>query len=219
MDRPSRQYGYLAIVLILAASVLPSGGCRTVFATVAYLVKGTDVPADYAGLEEKKVVVVCRPMVDLTYRNSNVAKRLAREVTLLLKERVPKIEVVDPREVEAYVDENIWEDFVEVGEALEADMVVGIDLRSFSLYQSQVLYQGKADAVVGVYECGGDGQAVFERTLAQTLYPPNASIPTYEVPEPEFRRKFVRVMADQIGRHFYDHDPHADMAMDAQAFE
>ena len=218
MDRLSQRYGYLAIALILAATVLPATGCN-VFTLAAYMIKGTDVPAEYAGLREKKVAIVCRPIGDLSYRDSSVAKHLAREIGTLLKQRVPKIELVDPRKVEAFTDENSWDEFVDVGEAIGADIVVGVDLQSFSLYQSQVLFQGKADVMFGIYECGGDGLPVFEKILPQTLYPPNTPRPTTEITESEFRRKFVSMMADQIGRHFYAHDPGMDFAMDAEAFE
>jgi len=218
MDRLSQRCGYLAIVLICAVTVLSATGC-SVLTLAAYLVKGTDVPADYEGLKEKKVAVVCRPIGDLSYRNSSVAKHLAREIGLLLKQRVPKIELVDSRKVEEFMDENSWDEFVDVGEAVDADIVVGVDLQNFSLFQGQSLYQGKADAMVGIYECSGDGQPVFERVLPQTLYPPNTGIPASEITETEFRRKFVSVMADQIGRHFYAHDRGMDFAMDARAFK
>ncbi len=218
MDRLSQRYGYLAIALIFAATVLPATGCN-VLTLAAYLVKGTDVPPDYDGLKAKKVAVVCRPIGDLSYRNSSVAKHLAREISLLLKQRVPKIKLVDPRKVEEFTDENSWDEFVDVGEAIDADIVVGVDLQSFSLYQSQVLYQGKAEAMVGIYECGGDGRPVFEKVLPRILYPPNTPIPASEITESEFRRKFVSMVADQIGRHFYAHDRGLDFAMDAEAFE
>lgn len=219
MDRLSQRYGYLAIALIFATTVLlPATGC-SVFTLVAYLTKGTDIPADYNGLRGKKVAVVCRPIGEASYRNPGVAQRLAREIGSLLKQRVPKIELVDPRKVEKFMDENSWDEFVDVGEAIGADIVVAIDLHSFSLRQSQVLFQGKAEVTVAIYECGGDGQPVFEKILPRILYPPNTAIPETEITESEFRRKFVSMIADQIGRHFYAHDRGMDFAMDARAFK
>ena len=44
-------------------------------------------------------------------------------------------------------------------------------------------------------------------------------MPTSERTEPEFRHEFVLVLADQIARHFYAHDPYADMGQDAAANE
>jgi len=46
----------------LISMLLAAAGCRTVFTTAAYLIKGTNVDAEYEGLREKRVVVVCRPV-------------------------------------------------------------------------------------------------------------------------------------------------------------
>jgi hypothetical protein len=216
MDRPSVRYA-IALVLTLAMATLPAYGCRSGLATVMYLMNGTDVPPDFAELKGKKVAVVCRPLVTLQYRNANVARDLAQQVTLLLQKKVPKIQIVDQRKVAKWTDENTWEEYPEVGKAMKADMLVGIDLEGFSLFQGQTLYQGKASATVRVYDCRQGGKEVFEKIIPQSLYPPNTGIPTSDRPESEFRREFVRVLADQIARHFYTHDPHADLAQDAAA--
>ena len=219
MDRLSLRYGYLAIVLALAAGIVSSGGCQGLLTTVMYFTKGNNLPAEYDGLRGKKVVVVCRPLADLKYRDASVAKDLARQLGLLLHHNVRKIEVIDHRKVVQWTDENMWDEYVEIGEALEAEMVVGVDLRGFTIYQGQTLYQGKANVVLGVYDCVAGRQPVFEKELPQAVYPPNTGIPTSEKPEAEFRREFVRLLADQIGRHFYPHDPHADYALDATALD
>ena len=217
MDRPSVCRRTVLAVLLGLAACWPAMGCRGVMTSAAYLFKGTDVDADFAGLKDKKVAVVCRPLVSMQYRNSNVARDLAQQITLLLQESVPKIKTVDQRKVAKWTDENPWEEFSEVGKAMKADIVVGVDLEDFSIYQGQTLYQGKANATVRVYDCKDGHKMVFEKTLPQTVYPPNSGVPTSERQEAEFRRAFVKVLADQIARHFYAHDPHADLAQDALA--
>jgi hypothetical protein len=219
MDRRCLRYGYLAIALGLAACGLSAGGCQSALVTALWLAKGTSLPAEFSGLKGKKVAVVCRPLADLKYRDTSVAKDLARQLGILLGRNVPKIEVIDHRKVEQWTDENTWDEYTEIGKALEADMVLGVDLQEFSIYQGQTLYQGKAIVSVGVYDCADGSQPVFERELPQTVYPPNAQIPTSDKLEVEFRREFVRVLADQIGRHFYAHDPNDDYAMDAKALD
>jgi hypothetical protein len=207
----------LALALTLTIAVLPALGCHTLFLSAMYLVKGTDVDPDFAELKGKKVAVVCRPLVTLQYRNATAGRDLAQQVTTLLQQQVPKIKTVDQRKVAKWTDENTWEEYTEVGKALKADMVVGIDLEGFSLFQGQTLYQGKANATVRVYDCHKGGKVVFEKVLPQTIYPPSTGIPTSDRVEVEFRREFVAVLADQIARHFYAHDPHADVAQDAAA--
>lgn len=219
MDRPSLRYGYLAIMLALAAGTLSASGCRNALATAMWITKGTNTPAEFDGLRGKKVVVVCRPLADLKYRDTSVAKDLTRELGLLLKSNVPKIELIDPRKVAQWTDENTWDEYTEIGEALGAEMIVGVDLQEFSIYQGQTLYQGKATLALSVYDCIAGGHPIFEKDLPQSVYPPNSGIPTSEMREVEFRRKFVRVLADQIGRHFYAHDPYQDYALDATALD
>lgn len=214
MDRLSVRYG-IALVLLGVVALLPALGCRSAMATAVYLWKGTDVDPDFGELKEKKVAVVCRPLTNLQYRNATVGRDLAQQVSLLLQEKVPKIRVIEQRKVAKWTDENTWEEYREVGKALKADMVVGIDLEAFNLLQGQTLYQGTASATVHVFDCKKGGKEVFVKSLPQSKYPPNAGVPTSERLEPEFRREFIKVLADQIGRHFYAHDPHADLGLDA----
>ena len=66
-------------------------------------------------------------------------------------------------------------------------------------------------------DCHKDGKMVFEKDIPQSVYPPNSAVPTSERTEPAFRREFVAVLADQIARYFYAHDPYADLGQDATA--
>jgi hypothetical protein len=218
MDRPAVRHG-LILALALAVVMLPAAGCQTLMVTAMYLLKGNVVDPEFAGLKDKKVAVVCRPLVTLQYRNAAVSRDLAQQVTLLLQKEVPKIHTVDQRKVAKWTDENTWEDYPEVGKAMKADMVVGIDLESFSLLQGQTLYQGKANATIRVYDCQKHGKLVFEKELPQSIYPPNSAVPTSDRMEAEFRREFLAVLADQIARHFYTHDPYVDVAQDASVLK
>ncbi len=65
-----------------------------------------------------------------------------------------------------WADENNWDEYVEIGKALNADMVVGLDLEEFSLYQGQTLYQGKANIKIPVYDVAQGKEPVFERQPA-----------------------------------------------------
>ena len=216
MYRPSIRFAVAAFLLAAAALVL-SGGCRSAIATALYFFKGDDVGPEYAALKGKKVAVVCRAPTDLNYADSSAGRDLVREMSKLLQERVPKIKVVDAQKANKWCEENKWEEYVEVGKALQADVVVGVELEKFGIYQARTLYQGKANASVHVYDCKDGGKVLFEKILPQTVYPPNAYIQTSDVQESEFRREFIAVLADQIARHFYGHDPYADLGRDNSA--
>jgi hypothetical protein len=206
MDRNIFRYGYRLAVLAVLVSILPAAGCREVLTTVAYLWKGTEVEPDFNGLQGKKVAVVCRPVSGLTFGNPTVSPELARQISGLLRTNVSKIKLIDQQKVAEWTDVHDWNEYKQVGKAVGADLVVGIELQDFSVFQGQTLYQGRADVTLNVVECQ-TGKLLFDKALPQSVYPPNSGIPTSELSEREFRRKFVHVLADQIARHFYPHDP------------
>lgn len=214
MDRRLVLYcGPLLLLLILVAVLAVSSGCTAV-ATAMYIVNGPNIEAEFDGLRDKRVAVVCRPLVGLTYRDSSVAKDIARQMNLLLSQKVRNIEMIDQRKVAEWIDENTWDEYTEIGESLEADLVVGVDLEHFGIFEGQTVYQGKANVILKIHDCA-TGDVVFERCLPQVVYPPNSPRLTGDQQESDFRREFVGVLADQIARHFYPHDPHADFALDA----
>jgi hypothetical protein len=215
MNRFFLRHRTLFAALSLAALV-SALGCQSALFTAMYLLKGTDVDPDFKDLKGKKVVVVCRPMVSLQYANSNVGRELAQDVAALLQEKVPKIKVVESRKVDKWTDEHSWEEYTEVGKAMKADMVVGIDLEGFSILQGQTLLQGKANAMIKVYDLKKNGPPVFHKPV-QCVYPPSAPIPASERSEPNFRAEFEMELANVIGRYFYKHDPYTDIGKDAAA--
>jgi hypothetical protein len=217
MDPASLRYRFRPAVAALIAIVACAGGCTQILTTAAILIKGTDVDPEFGGLRGKKVAVVCRPASSLMFGNSTAASDLARQIGIQLRTNVPKIKLVEHQKVAEWADKHEWSEFVEVGKAVKADLVVGIDLQDISIYQSQTLYQGKANLSVAVYDCTDDGKVIFEKALPQMVYPPNSGVPTSDATEAQFRRKFIRVLADQIGRHFYTHDRHAEFISDSDA--
>jgi hypothetical protein len=200
--------------------LLATSGCTSALVSALWLIKGPNIPAKCTELRGKRVAVVCRPVTTSLYSNPGVAKDLARKISRLLAREVHNIDVMDQQKVDDWIDTNMWDEYnyPEIGEALEVDLVVGIDLEHFNIYQSQTLYQGKAHYTIQVYECAS-GDLVYEEHPRQSVYPPNHSIPTQDRQESDFRREFVGVLADEIARHFYPHDPRAYFAFDATAID
>ena len=199
MRYPTFRYAHFAAVLLVLAAMFSAGGCRSLLTTAVYLIRGTDIDAEFEKLEEKRVAVLCRTTSDLEFRDSGVAEDLAKKVGILLRQKGKKIEVLDQRDVVAWTDENTWSEYAEVGHALDADMVLGIDLQSFKLRKGQTLYQGEADISITVYDCGETGGIVFERELPRTPYPPNTGIPVSDRAENDFRRQFIDVSKVRCG--------------------
>ncbi len=212
-----RVFTRLPLLLLLTVVVC---GCTGPALTVMYLLGAMDIPAQYKGLKGKKVAIVCRPIASTQYQNPNVAHEIARQVGRLIKRHVSKVEIVDYRKVADWTDNNNWEEFVDIGDALEVDRVIGIDLESFNIFQGQTLYQGRANCIVKVYDCTiEDVEPVFEKVLPPIVYPPNTGIPTSEKTESRFQLEFIGIISSQIARLFYNHDPHSDFALDSVAFD
>lgn len=205
---------------LLGTMLLPTlfaTGCANWIAGAMWLVKGTNRAAESDALKGQRVVVVCRPPADMEFSDGAVgSKELAIAVGELLDARVSKIEVVDYRDVDEWTDEHTWQEYTEVGEALEADMIVGVDLETFHIYAGQTLYQGTAAISITTYDMNQNGKVVYEKML-QVKYPPNAPVARDSKPPQQFRREFVGVVARQIGKLFYDHDSFDDYAIDSKA--
>jgi hypothetical protein len=209
----ARRHWRLAQFMVLLAVMLP-GGCGWL-SVAMYNMNPDDTPAEFNNLQEKRVAVVCRPVVELQFADSTVPRDLVRQVGEKLTKKVKKIKIVDESEVSEWTDENSWQKFTEVGKALKADLVVGIELERFSLQQGPTLLQGNAAMRVVVYDMENGGKQVFEKTMPRVLFPPNTPIPSAEKSEAEFRRQFLGVLAEQIGRYFYSHDSLEDFGVDA----
>ena len=219
MDRTPRGAGWkpahTVYLLLIAATI---SGCTSAAANLLWVAGVENTPAKCKALEGRRVAVVCRSVSNLKYRTTFAARDLADSVGRLLKERVRKIELVDPREVARWTDENDWDEAIEVGEAVDADVVVAIDLEQFSLFDGQTLYRGRANVVVSVYDLKKDREMVFQEYPPEVLYPPNTGVPISDKQESQFQREFVQVLGHRIARLFYPHDSNEFFASDSLAF-
>ncbi len=186
--------------------------------TIAYLIKGTDIDAEYDGLRGKTVAVVCRPPLTMDPHQAHAARELAERVSYLLQQNVRKIKVIEQQDVANWTDENSWDDFREIGRALEAEMVLAIEMEDFSLHRSASVFQGRATTKLTVYDMQKDGKVAWEKLPPQSVYPPNSGLPISRRAS-EFRERFVGVLAEEIGRHFYKHDAVSDYAEDTSSLD
>jgi hypothetical protein len=204
--------------MFAAAVLISTSGCPALLATSIYVLQGGNmVPPKCDALNGQRVVVMCRPPSSHEYRHAGASRNISGRVSELLVENVKGIDVVNPREVDNWVDESDWGDFRELAEAVRADLVVHIELDDFDLYKGKTLYQGRADVNVTVYDMRDHGKDVWHRSLGEVLYPMNSGIPAQDKPPQQFEREFVEIVADRIAVNFYRHDPNASFAMDAMA--
>lgn len=211
-------FNQLGGLLLGVMALVSAAGCPALMATGIYVMQGGNmVPAACDALEDHRVVVMCRPPASNEYRHAGASRNLSQRVSEKLVENVKDIDVVNPREVDEWVDESDWGDFRELAEAVRADLVVHIELDDFDLYKGKTLYQGQAMVTVNVYDVRDHSKLVWSRKLGEILYPVNSGIPAQDKPPQQFEEEFVEIIADQIAVNFYRHDPNDSFAMDAKA--
>ncbi|HCK41220.1 MAG: hypothetical protein CMJ72_12320 [Planctomycetaceae bacterium] len=205
--------------ILLAGILISTSGClHSLLATGVYLWQGGNVvPAETETLQNERVVVVCRPPATNEYRYAGAARSIGKQVSRLLAENVPGIDVVSPAEVDNWVDEQDWDNFKDLGRSLKATRVVYIELSNYDLYKGATLYQGDAEVQLTVYDMNNRGKEIWERNVGQILFPHNSGIPAADKSVQQFQSQFVVIVSGQIARHFYRHNPNSTFALDAVA--
>ncbi len=212
-----RQRNFIAITLI-GCMLLASTGCIARFAAnMLHTSLGNKVLAKFEGLEEMHVAVVAVSGLS-SFGPTTAAEMIARKVEAKLRENVSGIQIVDQQEIGDWMDHNDWNevDYQEVGAAVGADMVVAIDMQSFSLYDGPTLFRGKSDVVITVYDVKNRGAILFEEAPPQILYPIAAGLHVSgDTNEAVFRRRFIEYASTRIARNFYNYDATTDYGQDA----
>jgi hypothetical protein len=196
---------------LLAAALIGTSvftaGCVGLITQLGYLSGGSVVTAAYPDLQEKRVAVVCVSDSE-SYGSGGESEAISRLVSSMLAANVSDIDVVPFAEVADWDDKNDWDeiDYRDVGRGVKAERVVAIDLVGLRFHEGTALYKGRADVTVTVLDMTRDGREVYQQSLPDVVYPVNGYYHTTETPEGKFRRAFLRVVARQIARHFFDYD-------------
>lgn len=178
-----------------------------------YWVKGNNVEAKFTGLNKKTVAIVC---FDSNLSGpGNVADSLARAVGTKLAMNVPKVKVVDHQKVTDWIDEQTENvtDFKDVGTGVKAEMVIGIDLDTFSTHDGPTLLRGRARVKVTVYDLTKNGEVVYQTPPQDVIFPENGPRPVTEN-ESAFRAVFIEVLSTRCAKDFYAYDRMLDFGTD-----
>lgn len=205
-----------AAALLMGIVTLTQAGCIQFVANMINAVHGDNLPAEFDGLQEKKVAVVT--VTDTSqYSNDISALMLTRYVSEVMKSEVKGIQLVREDEVEQWRDTQGWEslDYVALGKGVKADKVVSIELTDLRLREGQTMYRGHAGATITVYDMA-TGSRDFRRTLTDYTYPVTAGLFTTETTEEKFRRVFLDMLGKRIARHFHPYDFRDGVATDAK---
>jgi len=199
------------VLLMLAGSLT---GCGTL-SHLSYWIYGIKVDAKFTGLQKKRVAVVCLDANSLRGPGGE-ADAVAKSVSNILAVKVEDIEIIPQAKIADWIDghdQNLT-DYRDIGRGVKADMVVGMDLESFSTHEGQTLLKGRAKVSVRVYDMAKDGQVVYETPTKEISFPEHGARHVTEN-EANFRVVFINTLAEKISRDFYAYDKLEDFGGDA----
>lgn len=201
-------------LLIASLLLVPQTGCIGFATYLMYAINGNNIDAKCTALQDKRVAVVCVSGAGAGPRDESEA--LTRQVGILLQQNVKKIKLVRPEEVADWRDQNNWDqvDYRSIGRGVKADMVVAIDLSTFSIHDDPTLLRGRAKVKTAVYDMTNQGTCVFVDGPDEFIFPQNGAQHVVEN-EVRFKRLYLEMLARNIAKNFYAYPKIDDIAMES----
>ena len=161
--------------------------------------------------DELTVLVIFSTPESVKSEFSSVEYDLTEETIRRLKRR--DIKVIDPDDVATFIDDNggYWEDASELARHFDADIIVHVDLDSFTCDEenSPSLLRGRADGIVYGYDVRKVGdekvaREIFVREFTST-HPRQTPVSADSSSRSAFQKRYVDLMATQIAQMLYDY--------------
>ncbi len=209
----------LVLFVFLPMFVLTSStGCIGAMSQLLYVIRGHKVPAKYEGLEDNRIAVLCLSDAS-AYGPDTLTYTVSKHVSVKLAQGVKKAEIVSPAKIESWIDENGWEEsnVVPLGKGVGADMVVVIEIGSYSIHDGATIYKGNADLSVTVYDIEKNGQISFTHGPDEFSFPENGR-PAIQTKERQFEAFYLARLTEHISRLFVPHDKMETFADDAMMY-
>lgn len=210
-----RRFVQTVVGLGLAGTVASSTGCVSLAANILYMIRGNTYPAKCTAMEGKKVAVVIVDNSTLSGSGGH-GDNIARMITALLQKKVKKIQTIRADEVAQWRDANNWNevDYGVIGKGLKADLVLGVDLESYTIHENQTLLRGKSRIRYTLYDINDNNTVLFREGPKDHVYPENSARHAVES-EAEFQGIYLAMLARSIAKDFYEYDKVEDVASDA----
>lgn len=204
----------LLSTLVACLLLVTQAGCINLVANLVHAVGADRIPAEYKGLKDTKLAVVT--VTDSSQYSDDISARiLSRRVGNILTEKVDKVRLVREDEIEQWRDTNGWDaiDFLSIGQGVEAEKVLGIELNQLQLREGATLYRGRADVRISVLDVK-TGEVLYTRDMEDYTFPNVAGQYTSETTESRFRKLYLSMLAKQICRSFHPYDFSETVALD-----
>lgn len=217
MTFKSKNKMFIQVLLIgyLLVTITCSIGCIGAMSQLLYVIKGHQVPAKFDGMEEKRVAVVCVSDAS-AYGPDTLTYTVSQAVSMKLAASVKEITVVSPHEIEQWVDAHGWDEtnFVEVGKGVNADLVLAIEIGSYSIHEGATMYKGRSDITATVFDVQNGGQVAYVHGPHHFAFPENGR-PAIQTSDRQFEAVYLAKLTQHITRQFYEHDHLETIAEDA----
>ena len=223
--RPHARTRRAVLSLVVAASGLISlAGCDP--RTLMYFLQPFDPtippPPGAPDLTGKRVVVVTHAVSGALGEFQSIDREITREIVSIFRERIKKIDVVDPDKVWKWLEAHPnWTDQAEIAKAFEAEVVVFLEVEGFQIQSPNDInvFQGEAKTHILVtaleYPKNSKGRLIKDQPkeakqiydeYRDTEFPRRGPIPfDTGVSRGAFKNRFVKVVAAEISWHFADH--------------
>ena len=150
-------------------------------------------------------------LFDYRYARFELATYIGDKLYSEMRRRNLTIDVVDPRDVEDFVQRNLDArlDPQAVGREFKADYVIYLEVLKFQFrepHQPQFL-RGEIHASVSVHDIRADPDQLrrYELATVRCAYPEGAPVLMSAVNSPLIREATYRKFAEEVARKFYEH--------------
>ncbi len=217
MPSPIHGLRSLGLICIVGACCVTSAGCINLAANLLHAIQGNNRPAEFDGLNEKRVAVVVA--TDNGLGGDATASMLASHIQAALSNNLKEADIVRQSEVEKWLDKNGWNDndFIEIGKGVDADLVLAVDVMNLTLKNGATLYRGQSDITVSVFDIKADGKRVFRKVIQEFAFPNIGGTPVTDTSEAKFRGAYLALIARTVSGLFYEVEATSDFALDATA--
>ncbi len=154
MMKENRPYPFAAKIasFCLGVSLLSFTGCVQIAANLLSVVRGPAVPAEFKGLEDKRVAVICANESGICRDEATI--RLAGNLKGILAVKLPKTKFVSQEEVDQWIEGSgaSERDVTAIGKGVGADFVIAVDLLKLQLKDGPTLYRGRSNLTISVWD-------------------------------------------------------------------
>jgi len=185
---------------------------------IPFAVLGTHtkkIAPEFDKLAGKRVAVLVwtepATLFDYPHVRFELATYIGDKLYAEMGQRNSGTQVVDPRDVEDYLQKNIEAQInpSAVGRKFNADYVIYLELLEFQIRddQSPQFLRGRINASVSVHDMHAEreSQARYELTPVHCLYPEDAPVLMSATNSPLIREATYRKFAEEVARKFYEY--------------